>query len=130
MMFRFIFKIKKQKEINCYLKIGFHQICSFQNWSFPRFFGSGLKGACPLATLSNIYVDISSNDTVHTYELIPPPTMETTSYRGGQKNKIAVYDVRSHSKDGMFTIVSVCKKKTMASVSYPSILYANRYIVG
>ncbi|XP_066599675.1 GPI transamidase component PIG-T [Prorops nasuta] len=101
-----------------------------QDWSILKFFGMGMKGACPLATLSNIYVDISSNNSVHAYDLIPLPNVTITSLRGGQQNQIAVYDVRSYSNKGIFNIGIVHGKQRTSTINYPSILSANRYLIG
>lgn len=90
----------------------------------------GLKSACPLATLSNIYVDISNNDTNHAYELTPTPSAKIVSLRGGQRNEIAVYDIRAHSSKGIFNIAAVHGTSKSTALNYPSILYANRYIIG
>lgn len=91
----------------------------------------GLKGACPLATLSNIYVDISGNNTNHIYELTPSPSAKIVSLRGGQQTEIAVYDIRVHSSKGIFNIAAVhSAPKNNNAINYPSILYANRYIIG
>ncbi|CAL1680964.1 unnamed protein product [Lasius platythorax] len=100
-----------------------------QDWSIRKFFGMGLQGACPLATLSNIYVDISSNNTNHVYELTPPPSARIISLRGGQQSEIAVYDIRTHSSRGIFNIAAMYNMPTN-TINYPSILYANRYIIG
>ncbi|XP_076236660.1 phosphatidylinositol glycan anchor biosynthesis class T [Calliopsis andreniformis] len=101
-----------------------------QGWSIRKFFGMGIKGTCPLATLSNVYLDISNNNTNQIYELIPAPSAKIVSIRGGQQNKIAVYDIRSHSTKGMFNIGVTYKTGQKASLNYPSILFANRYIIG
>lgn len=90
----------------------------------------GLKGACPLATLSNVYVDISSNNTNNAYELTPPPSAKIVSLRGGQQNLIAVYDIRAQSSGGIFNIAIVHNMPKMNVINYPSILFANRYIIG
>ncbi|XP_020296984.1 GPI transamidase component PIG-T [Pseudomyrmex gracilis] len=100
-----------------------------QEWSIRKFFGMGLKGACPLATISNIYIDVLGNNTNHVFELTPPPSTKVVSLRGGQQNKIAVYDIRTHSSKGIFNIAAVYSTKT-STIIYPSILYANRYIIG
>lgn len=90
----------------------------------------GIRGACPLATLSNIYIDISSNNTNQNYELVPSPSVKIVSLRGGQLNEIAVYDIRSHSSKGIFNIQVLYNTTHTAGLNYPSILYANRYIIG
>lgn len=90
----------------------------------------GIKGACPLATISNIYLDISSNRTHQVYEIIPTPTVKLKSFRGGQQNNIALYDIRSYSVEGMFNIAVRYNTAKTAVVNYPSILHAHRYITG
>lgn len=79
---------------------------------------------------SNIYVDISSNNTNHIYEVIPTSTVKLKSLRGGQQNDIIVYDIRSHFNETMFNIAVKHNTPKTAAVIYPSILYANRYIIG
>ncbi|XP_078048445.1 phosphatidylinositol glycan anchor biosynthesis class T [Augochlora pura] len=101
-----------------------------QDWSILKFFGMGIKGACPLASLSNIYVDVSNNNTNQIYRLTPPPSAKITSLRGGQRNEIAVYDIRAHSAKGIFNIGVTHNAGAKVSLNYPSILYANRYIIG
>nr|XP_033342211.1 GPI transamidase component PIG-T isoform X2 [Megalopta genalis] len=100
------------------------------DWSILKFFGMGIKGACPLASLSNIYVDVSNNNTNQIYRLTPQPSAKITSLRGGQRNEIAVYDIRAHSAKGIFNIGVTHNAGAKVSLNYPSILYANRYIIG
>ncbi|XP_076760887.1 phosphatidylinositol glycan anchor biosynthesis class T isoform X2 [Xylocopa sonorina] len=104
--------------------------CNSKDWSIRKFFGMGIKGACPLATLSNVYIDISNNNTNQMYKLVPPPSAKIISLRGGQLNEIAVYDIRSHSAKGMFNIGVVHQTTHKASLNYPSILFTNRYVIG
>ena len=94
------------------------------------FFGIGLRGACPLAKMSNIYIDTTNNGSVQTYRLNPPPKKIITSLRGGQINQFAVYDIRGHAKEGMFSIASVQDGTKSTAINYPAILSANRYIIG
>lgn len=101
-----------------------------QNWSVRKFFGMGIRGACPLATLSNVYIDISNNNTNQVYELMPPPSAKIVSLRGGQLNEIAVYDIRSLSSKGIFNIEVLYNTAHTAGLNYPPILYANRYVIG
>lgn len=101
-----------------------------QNWSVRKFFGMGIRGACPLATLNNVYIDISNNNTNQVYELIPPPSAKIVSLRGGQLNEIAVYDIRSLSSKGIFNIEVLHNTTPTTGLNYPSILHANRYVIG
>ncbi|KAF7386469.1 hypothetical protein HZH68_013601 [Vespula germanica] len=108
----------------------YDNVVDTQDWSIRKFFGMGIKGSCPLTTISNIYVDISSNKTHHVYKIIPTPTVKLNSLRGGQQNNIAIYDIKSHSIEGMFNIAVKHSTTKTAVVNYPSILHANRYIIG
>lgn len=101
-----------------------------QDWSVRKLFGMGLRSACPLATISRIYVDVSNNETSQTYQLLPEPTETVTSLRGGQENRIAVYDVRSHSANGMFNVAAIQSKPKVYGVDIPPVLFANRYVIG
>lgn len=38
-----------------------------QDFSIKKLFGIGLSGACPLATMSNIYIDTTLNEVCYTY---------------------------------------------------------------
>lgn len=102
----------------------------FQDWSTRKLFGIGLRGACPLATLSNIYLDLTSNGTTHNYLVSPQPDVTTVSLRGGQENKFGIYDVRTKTVDGALSIATVHIPQKSSGINYPSILYANRYITG
>lgn len=101
-----------------------------QDWSLRKLFGMGVQGVCPLATISNIYVDISGNKSINTYQLAPTPSAKIVSLRGGQKDEFAVYDVREQTKKGIFNIAAIHSKPRTSYINYPSILSANRYIIG
>lgn len=101
-----------------------------QDWSIRKFFGSGVRESCPLATTSNIYVDLSTNETGNDYDLIPQPDHKIISSRGGQMSSIGVYEVQNMTKRGIFNIAASHKKPKIGSFNYPSILHANRYIIG
>ncbi|XP_043268250.1 GPI transamidase component PIG-T [Venturia canescens] len=101
-----------------------------QDWSIRRLFGMGLQGACPLATMSKVYIDISGNGSFHTYRLAPEPSSIITSLRGGQKNRFAVYDIRDHAKRGIFNVATIHSPSKTNLITYPSILSANRYVIG
>ncbi|KAK0176504.1 hypothetical protein PV328_000635 [Microctonus aethiopoides] len=101
-----------------------------QNWSLRKLFGMGLQEACPLATMSNIYIDISGNNSINSYQLTPQPSKKVISLRGGQRNEFAVYDSREHTKKGILNIAANVMKPWNNFINYPSILSANRYIIG
>ncbi|KAJ8865834.1 hypothetical protein PR048_033356 [Dryococelus australis] len=103
-----------------------------QDWSIRKLFGIGLGGSCQLATMSNVYVDISSNKTGAKFQLIPPPSAITTSTRGGYESVFAVYDIKSLKFHSMLNIAAIYDTTPLRvyGVNMPPILFANRYIVG
>ncbi|XP_043466665.1 GPI transamidase component PIG-T [Leptopilina heterotoma] len=100
------------------------------DWSIRKLFGTGLKDACTLATMSNIYVDISTNKTIHSYKLMPEANIKTTSLRGGQKNTFAIYDIKSFTSKGMFNIAAHYTSPNFDNKGFLPILLATRYING
>lgn len=101
-----------------------------QDWSIKKLFGIGLSGACPLATMSNIYIDVTMNETGMPFQLSPTPPAIISSTRGGYESKFAVYDVKALNITGMFNIAAVYGTSKVYSVNLPPVLYANRYIIG
>ncbi|XP_033221022.1 GPI transamidase component PIG-T [Belonocnema kinseyi] len=101
-----------------------------QDWSIRKLFGTALRDACPLATISNIYVDITTNKTIHTYKLTPEPNAKVSSLRGGQKNMIGVYDIKSYTSKGIFNVASYYNSPNFDTKGFVPILLASRYIIG
>lgn len=100
------------------------------DWSIRKLFGTGLKDACPLATMSNIYIDITTNRTIHSYKLMPEASTKIISLRGGQKNRIAIYDIKSLTSKGMLNIAAHYISSNFDNKGFPPILLATRYING
>ncbi|XP_023287700.1 GPI transamidase component PIG-T [Orussus abietinus] len=101
-----------------------------QDWSVRRLFGMGIKGACPLASSSKVYVDVTTNGTSYTYSLSPPSNTTIISLRGGQRNEIVVYDVNFHSRRGMFSVALSSNTPRESLINIPTILFVNRYLNG
>ncbi|CAG2062522.1 unnamed protein product, partial [Timema podura] len=102
-----------------------------RDWSLRKLFGMGLGGACPLATMSNIYIDITSNKTETPFQLVPQAPAVTTSIRGGYETRLAVYDVKSLKISSMFNVAVVhTQTPQVFNINSPPVLFANRYIVG
>ncbi|KAJ4436092.1 hypothetical protein ANN_18719 [Periplaneta americana] len=101
-----------------------------QDWSIKKLFGIGLSGACPLATMSNVYIDTTLNETGASFQLNPIPPAVITSIRGGYESKFAVYDIKALDIEGMFNIAAFYSSPRVYGVNLPPVLHANRYIVG
>ncbi|XP_069677490.1 GPI transamidase component PIG-T isoform X2 [Periplaneta americana] len=100
-----------------------------QDWSIKKLFGIGLSGACPLATMSNVYIDTTLNETGASFQLNPIPPAVITSIRGGYESKFAVYDIKALDIEGMFNIAAFYSSPRVYGVNLPPVLHANRYIV-
>ncbi|KAH8344774.1 hypothetical protein KR067_006862, partial [Drosophila pandora] len=70
---------------------------SNNDFSLRRLFGMGLNGFCELAESSKIYVQ--RNEQGQRYSLVPQPTQEVKSIRGGHLVVYAVYDMLEQFKD-------------------------------
>lgn len=70
---------------------------SNNDFSLRRLFGMGLNGFCELAESSKIYVQ--RNEQGQKYSLVPQPTQEVKSIRGGHLVVYAVYDMLEQFKD-------------------------------
>lgn len=104
-----------------------YKIINSNDWSFRKLFGQGLPGACPLASTSTIYVDITSNDT-QSFKLTPEPDRIILSQRGGSDTKLAVYDIIA---DGLMVNIGVKHDSTNSlHVTLPPPLHFNRYVLG
>lgn len=97
-------------------------------WSIRKLFGTGLFSYCPLATTSNIYVDVSDNN----IELNKQPDSTHTAQIGGNHIKYAIYDVHRHaSSTAGFNLVAKIRStsSSMSPMRHSSpLLHVNRYI--
>ncbi|CAH0766927.1 unnamed protein product [Diatraea saccharalis] len=104
-----------------------YKIIGSNNWSFIKLFGHGLPGACPLATTSTIYIDITSNVTFP-FQLSPPPDKIVSSHRGGSVTNLAVYNIETDVE--MINVGVKHNSKEKLGVNVPPPLHFNRYVLG
>lgn len=97
-----------------------------RNWSFRRLFGQGLFDACPVATTSNIYVDVTSNASIP-YSISPAPHEIIKSVRGGDERILAKYNVKKLNTH-VLNIAAVFTKREVVSLNPPPLLHANQYL--
>ena len=62
--------------------------------------------------------------------MTPEPEKIKNSYRGGQENKFAIYDIKTITNKGGLSLSSFYYFQKNTGLNYPSILHSNRYIVG
>ena len=97
------------------------------DWSLKRLFGIGVSGTCPMASTSNIFVDM----TAAKFSLSPGPERELDTGSGTNVRRFAVYDVSRWSPDNRIRDLSAghVKPHVYGVVPLP-LLTATRYLTG
>lgn len=62
--------------------------------------------------------------------LTPPPQEVTTTVRGGQISKVAIYDVPTLTAESIVNIAATYNRERVFKLNKPPIMYANRYVTG
>ncbi|XP_002736149.2 GPI-anchor transamidase component PIGT-like [Saccoglossus kowalevskii] len=101
-----------------------------QDWSLKKLFGRGARGACPMASTSNIYVDISSNKTSNLVQLTPEPTDTRVVTRGGGTSTYGVYDLNNWDSSNQLMLAMKWKNKHCYDVNHPPQIHVHRFITG
>lgn len=96
-----------------------------RNWSFRKLFGQGLFDSCPVASKSDIYVDITSNASIP-FILSPTPDEIVKSNRGGDEVLLAKYDIKKLSH--VLNIAVSFTEKEVVSLNPGPLLHANQYL--
>ncbi|NWW43379.1 PIGT transamidase, partial [Pedionomus torquatus] len=104
------------------------------DWSLFKMFSRTLTDACPLASQSKVYVDISpKNKEKELLEVTPPPASVHEAIVQGDKRTYAVYDLLSPSlfNTSRSLNVQLKWKRPQDSSDLPTpILHAQRYVSG
>ncbi|NXK88588.1 PIGT transamidase, partial [Formicarius rufipectus] len=105
-----------------------------KDWSLFKMFSRTLTDACPLASQSKVYVDISpKTKEKELLEVTPPPTSLHEAVVQGDKKTYAVYDLLSPSlfNTSRSLNVQLKWKRPQDSSEMPiPILHAQRYVGG
>ncbi|NXJ00566.1 PIGT transamidase, partial [Psophia crepitans] len=105
-----------------------------KDWSLFKMFSRTLTDACPLASQSKVYVDISpKNKEKELLEVTPPPASVHEAIVQGDKRTYAVYDLLSPSlfNTSRSLNVQLKWKRPQDSSELPTpILHAQRYVSG
>lgn len=94
---------------------------SMNAWSIRKLFGIGLFNHCPLATTSNLYLDVSNGN----LELSEEPDNVVTNMKGGHLTKYAVYDIAKINQSSMHNLFVRSVREPQPS---SPLLHVNRYI--
>lgn len=103
-----------------------------KDWSVRKLFGNVVIGVCPVASTTNIYLDITANNTDLTFYTSKDPT-NVQHLRDGNDDRIitsyAVYNI-SENLDTKFNLEVYYDIPSLPVNDVPPILYVNRYIAG
>uniref|UniRef100_A0A8D0GCV9 Phosphatidylinositol glycan anchor biosynthesis class T n=1 Tax=Sphenodon punctatus TaxID=8508 RepID=A0A8D0GCV9_SPHPU len=105
-----------------------------KDWSLFKMFSRTLTEACPLASESKVYVDISSKDQENELlEVIPPPLSTHEAAVQGERKTYAVYDLLNPALFNVSRSLNVQLKwkrpQDGSHLSMP-VLHAQRYVSG
>ncbi|XP_015929814.2 GPI transamidase component PIG-T isoform X2 [Parasteatoda tepidariorum] len=105
-----------------------------QDWSLVKLFGSSLSSTCPVASTSEVFVDISSNKTQNPFTLSISPTdiiEENTDQIGYENKRIAFYDLKQLFKSmHLVNIAAIYKSAHIYGIIPPPIIYVDRKLTG
>lgn len=103
-----------------------YKIMGSRNWSLRKLFGQGVFNSCPLADVSDIFLDISSKTSIP-FDLTPEPNEYVTSIRGGFESLYAKYNMKTSNP---MSIGITYTGKEVVNVNLPPPLYASQYKTG
>ncbi|XP_060074227.1 GPI transamidase component PIG-T-like [Ylistrum balloti] len=103
-----------------------------QTWSFSSMFGKPLRSQCPLASRSNVYVDITDKDIPELrFTLQQEPTEVLQFTRGSDRRTYAVFDVGEFlEQDGFLDLSADYEQKAAYKQGLEPSLYAHRFVTG
>lgn len=104
----------------------------YQNWSLRKLFGRSLRNQCPLADLSNIYVDMTcTQSSDYRCQLMPQPDQILNFTQKDEQFSYGQYSVGKHTKDGNFLSIGIqYNQQPKYGPIKPPPVYAHRYITG
>ncbi|GIX82390.1 GPI transamidase component PIG-T [Caerostris darwini] len=107
-----------------------------QDWSFVKLFGSSLMSTCPVATNSQVFVDVSSNKSgVHFSLNQKPHEIIKEKFDVGSncigKRDYAVYDLKHMFKETNYVNIGASYQNVhIYGIVPPPFLYVNRKVSG
>ncbi|KAJ0064515.1 hypothetical protein NL108_009469, partial [Boleophthalmus pectinirostris] len=102
-----------------------------REWSLFKMFARTLTDACPLASTSKIYVDITDNPEGEQFELTPATPLLSQAAVLGDRRTFSVYDLTQTSTFGtMRTFNLQIKWKSSEGDMLRPLLHAERYVAG
>uniref|UniRef100_A0A8C2HPG1 Phosphatidylinositol glycan anchor biosynthesis, class T n=1 Tax=Cyprinus carpio TaxID=7962 RepID=A0A8C2HPG1_CYPCA len=110
--------------INCYLHL-------FTEWSLFKMFSRTLTEACPLATSSKVYVDITDNPEGELFELSPATPLLSQAVVLGDRRTYSVFDLTRAETFGQLRSLNLLLRwKGDGGEMLRPLLHAERYVAG
>lgn len=102
-----------------------------REWSLFKMFARTLTDACPLASSSKIYIDITDNPEGEQFELTPATSLLSQAVVLGDRRTFSVYDLTQPSTFGsMKTLNLQIRWKSTEGDMLRPLLHAERYVAG
>ncbi|KAM9855209.1 GPI transamidase component PIG-T [Aulostomus maculatus] len=102
-----------------------------REWSLFKMFSRTLTEACPLASSSKIYIDITDNPQGEQFELSPPSPLLSQAVVMGDRRTFSVYDLTQQTTFGTTRSLNVLIRwKSSEGHMLRPLLHAERYVAG
>lgn len=102
-----------------------------REWSLFKMFSRTLTEACPLASSSKIYIDITDNPEGEQFELSPATTLLSQAVVLGDRRTFSVYDLTQHATFGNTRSLNLLIRwKSSEGDMLRPLLHAERYVAG
>ncbi|KAJ8369465.1 hypothetical protein SKAU_G00094930 [Synaphobranchus kaupii] len=105
---------------------------SRREWSLFKMFSRTLTEACPLASSSKIYMDITDNSQGELFELSPVSPIRRQAVVLGDRRTYSVYDLMTPDTFGMLRSLNILLRWTMTDIAegLRPLLHGERYVAG
>ncbi|KAK2851245.1 hypothetical protein Q5P01_007521 [Channa striata] len=104
---------------------------SKREWSLFKMFSRTLTEACPLASSSKIYIDITDNPQGEQFELTPATPLLSQAVVMGDRRTFSVYDLTQESTFGTVRSLNLLIRwKSSNGDMLRPLLHAERYVAG
>ncbi|XP_030588708.1 GPI transamidase component PIG-T [Archocentrus centrarchus] len=100
-----------------------------REWSLFKMFSRTLTEACPLASSSKLYIDITDNSQGEQFELIPATSLLSQAVVLGDRRTFSVYDLTQETTFGSVRSLNLLIRWKSSDMLRP-LLHAERYVAG
>ncbi|XP_066527748.1 GPI transamidase component PIG-T isoform X1 [Hoplias malabaricus] len=102
-----------------------------KEWSLFKMFSRTLTEACPLASSSKVYVDVTDNPEGELFDLSPATPFLSTAVVLGDRRTYSVYDLTKRETFGQLRSLNLLLRwKGEGGDMLPPLLHAERYVAG